>query len=93
VKQLRDILIIVVLGGVVIWALTTFIGNMNDSRVSHSLIVGQAQQACEEDERICNFTSEESAQAYLDSPEHLVAVKARQAQSDQTKKGEKAGRQ
>jgi hypothetical protein len=92
VKQLRDILIIVVLGGVVIWALVTFIGNVHDSRISNSLIVGKAAQACEEDEHICNFTSEESAQAYLDSPEHLAAVKARQAQSDQTKKGAKDSR-
>jgi hypothetical protein len=91
VKRLRDILIVVVLGGIVVWAAATFIGNVHTASVSMSPVVGQAETACIEDGVICHagydaFSSEADAQAYLDGPEHIAAVKKRQAQADQDKK-------
>lgn len=79
------------LGGVVIWALTRFVGNVHNAQVSQSVIVRKAETACVLDNVLCHagadhFSSEESAQAYLISPEHLAALKAQQAEEDQAKK-------
>jgi hypothetical protein len=92
VKKLRDFLIVVVLGGVVIGAAVTFFDSLHSASVAQSPIVRDAEIACIlDDVMICHagydsFASEKDANAYLESPAHLTAVKARQAQEDQAKK-------
>jgi hypothetical protein len=85
IKRLRDILIVVVLGSVVIYFVVGFIDNMHKASINNSVVVAEAELACIEDGMICHvgydsFSSEESAAAYLKSPEHLAKVKAREEQ-------------
>lgn len=82
-KKLRDVLIVVVLGGVVVFFVFRFIDWVHESSLSHSVVVGEAQIACLNDAMICSFSSEESARAYLNSPEHLAKVKAREEKAAQ----------
>jgi hypothetical protein len=77
VKRLRDVLIVVVLGSVVAWFVLGFIDKMHDASVNNSIVVRDAMLACLNDGMLCHFSSIESAQQYLDSPEHLAKVKAR----------------
>jgi hypothetical protein len=84
-KRLRDVLIIVVLGGVVIWFVAGFVHSTHKAYLD--MVVGprEADLACMEDHVICHvgydsFQSVEDAEAYMKSPEHLAAVKAREEQ-------------
>jgi len=84
-KRLRDILIVVVLGSVVIYFVVGFIDKMHRASINNSVVVRDAELACLNDGMICHvgydsFSSEESAAAYLKSPEHLAKVKAREEQ-------------
>jgi len=79
-KTLRDTLIVVVLGGVVVYYAIQFFEWQHSRSVALSPIVGQAEVACLNDQMICSFSSIESAQAYLNSPEHLAKVKEREKQ-------------
>jgi hypothetical protein len=88
-KRLRDILIIVVLAGVVIWFVARFIHSVHEASVNMSAVVAQAEMECAVDGMLCHvgydsFQSVEDAEAYLKSPEHLAAVKAR----EEEKKGD-----
>jgi hypothetical protein len=93
-KRLRDLLIVIVLGGVVIWFVAQFVGDVHHASVQMSTVVSEAETACILDEVICHagydsFQSEEGARAYLNSPLHLAAVKARdekKVQEEQDKK-------
>jgi hypothetical protein len=85
-KRLRDLLIIIVLGGVVIWFVVGFIDRVHDASVNNSIVVRDAEIACLNDRMDCHFTSIESAQKYLDSPEHLGKVKARAEEEANQKK-------
>jgi hypothetical protein len=85
-KRLRDLLIIIVLGGVVIWFVVGFIDQVHDASVNNSIVVRDADIACLNDRMDCHFTSIESAQQYLDSPEHLGKVKARAEEEARQKK-------
>jgi hypothetical protein len=82
-KTLRDALIIVVLGGAVLWAAVEFFQHVHDASVNTSVVVQEATLACRNDAMICSFSSEESAQAYLDSPEHKAKVAAREKKAAQ----------
>jgi hypothetical protein len=91
VKNLRDFLIVVVLGSVVIGAVVTFVWNVHSASVAQSVIVQEAEVACILDGVICHagyeqFSSEEDARAYLKSPEHLAAEKARKDDEARMKK-------
>lgn len=82
-KRLRDILIIGVLGGVVIWLIAGFVQSTHKTYLG--MVVGprEADLACMEDHAACHvgydsFQSVEDAEAYLKSPVHLAALKARE---------------
>ena len=45
-KRLRDVLIIVVLGGIVIWFVAGFVQSTHQAYVNMSGVVGQAEGAC-----------------------------------------------
>ena len=94
-KRLRDGLIIVVLSGVVIWFATGFIHRMHEASLDLVVGVREADLACIEDHMICHvgynsFQSEADAEAYMKSPEHLAAVKAREEKSAQQKQHDEA---
>ena len=85
--KLRDFLIVLVLGCVVLAVAIHFFSGVNDSYVSLSPVIGEAEMACQEDNMLCHvgrdsFPSVESAQAYLNSPEHLAHVRERKLESD-----------
>jgi HSP90 family molecular chaperone len=80
-KTLRDTFIVAVLGGVVVYYAIQFFEWQHSRSVVLSPIVGQAEVACLNDQMICSFSSIESAQAYLNSPEHLAKVKEREKQA------------
>lgn len=82
-KRLRDALIITVLGGVVVWFIVGLVQHLHRKSVATNPTVQEAEIACLNDHMICHvgydsFPSVASAEAYLKSPEHLAAVKARQ---------------
>jgi hypothetical protein len=85
-KPLRDILIVVVLGSVVVWFVVGFIEKSHDASVSYSTVVQDATLACRNDGMDCHFSSIESAQQYLNSPEHQAKVKARAEEETRRKK-------
>lgn len=81
--KVRDWLIIIVLGGVVVLFLARLVKTMHDESVANNMTVHEAEIACLNDRIQCHvgydsFPSVASAEAYLKSPEHLAAVKARQ---------------
>jgi hypothetical protein len=80
-KTLRDVLIIVVLGGVVVYYAIQFFEWQHRRSEALNPIMGQADVACLNDHMVCSFSSVESAQAYLNSPEHLAKVKEREKQA------------
>ena len=85
-KTLRDTLIIVVLGGVVIFYAVRFFEWYHRRSLGLNPIVGEAEIACLNDHMVCHigsdmFSSVEDAQAYLNSPEHLAKVKEREKQA------------
>jgi hypothetical protein len=82
-KTLRDALIVIVLGSVMLWFAMDFFRQMHESSVNSSIVVQEATLACRNDAMICSFSSEESAQAYLNSPEHKAKVAARDKQAAQ----------
>ena len=82
-KTLRDTLIVIVLGGVVLWFAVGFFRQMHEASVNTSIVVQEAALACRNDAMICSFSSVESAQAYLDSPEHKAKVAAREMKAAQ----------
>lgn len=82
-KTLRDALIIIVLGGVVIFYAVRFFEWYHRRSLGLNPVVGEAEIACLNDHMDCHvgsdmFTSVEDAQAYLNSPEHLAKVKERE---------------
>lgn len=81
-KRVRDILIIIVLGAVVVWFIVGFIDKMREASLNNSTVVRQAESACIEDGMTCSFTSEASAETYLKSAAHLAKVKARQEKKE-----------
>ncbi len=81
-KTLRDALIIVVLGGVVIWFAAGFLEWLHQRSLDASLVVRDREIACLNDRVDCHvgsdsFSSIAAAQPYLDSPQHLAKVKER----------------
>jgi hypothetical protein len=85
-KTLRDVLIIVVLGGVVVFCAIQFFEWYHRRSLGVNPIVGEAEIACLNDGMECHigsdmFSSVEDAQAYLNSPEHLAKVKEREKQA------------
>jgi hypothetical protein len=85
-KTLRDILIIVVLGGVVVFYAIQFFEWYHRHSLGINPIVGEAEIACLNDHVECHigsdmFSSVEDARAYLNSPEHLAKVKERDRQT------------
>lgn len=90
-KRIRDILIIVVLGGLVIWYVAGFITGVHQASVQQNITVRQAETACIVDGMICHagyefFSSVADAEAYLKSSEHLTKVKAREEEAVRQKK-------
>ncbi len=86
-KTLRDVLIVIVLGGVVIYFVKDWIEAVNRHTVALSTVVQKASLACTGDGMTpCEFSSETSAQAYLDSKQHLDAVKRREDRERDLKK-------
>lgn len=97
-KRIRDVLIVVVLGGIVIWFVVRFVSNIHDSFVALSPIVGRAEVACIEDGMLCHvgrstFESEADAQAYLDSPEHQAKEKERAVKAEEDRQGQELQKQ
>lgn len=80
-KTLRDTLIVVVLGGVVVYCAIQFVEWQHRRSIALNPIMGQAEVACLNDHMVCNFSSVESAQAYLNSQEHLAKVEERDKQA------------
>ena len=88
-KKLRDILIIVVMGGVVAYAVLNVVVYEHELSVQRNPIVIEAETQCVLDSAadippICHpgrahFDSVAEAQAYLKDPMHLLAVKQRDA--------------
>ena len=64
-QRLRDILIIAVLGGVVIYFIVGFLGRLHHESVELSVVVRQAETQCILMGMTCNFTSEKEAQDFL----------------------------
>jgi hypothetical protein len=82
-KTLRDSLIMIVLGGVVIFYAVRFFEWYHRRSLGLNPVVGEAEIACLNDHMVCHvgsdmFSSVEDAQAYLNSPEHLAKVKERE---------------
>jgi hypothetical protein len=82
VGKLRDILLVVVLGGIVVWWAARFLRGVHEATVVMSPVIADAEFACIEDGMICHlgrdsFSSEQDAQAYLDSPDHHAGVEKR----------------
>lgn len=85
-KTLRDVLIVVVLGGVVVYYAIQFFESYHRHSLGSNPIIGEAEIACLNDRVQCHvgsdmFSSVEAAQAYLNSPEHLTKVKEREKQA------------
>ncbi|MGO8717690.1 MAG: hypothetical protein ACLQMO_00555 [Acidobacteriaceae bacterium] len=86
-KKIRDILIIVVLSGLVVWAVMNVAVYVHEANVQRNPIVREAETQCVLDSAaeippICHpgrahFSSVAEAQAYLKDPMHLLAVKQR----------------
>ncbi len=86
--KLRDALIILVLGGVVLFVLVHFLSGVHLANINGSPIVREAEIACIEDEVLCHvgldsFSSEADAQAYLESPRHQQALKIKALKIEQ----------
>lgn len=96
-KKIRDWLIIIVLGGVVVWFLAGLVKAFYDKSVATNITVQQAEIACLNDRIQCHvgydsFPSVTSAEAYLKSPEHFAAVKARQEREAAEEKTMRTGK-
>jgi hypothetical protein len=83
-------LIVVVLSAVALYGLVYAISRAsdaveqaNDRALSVNVVYGQALRACEEDERICSFPTLESAEKYLNSPEHKASAAIRDLKRQQ----------
>jgi hypothetical protein len=87
-KQIRDLLIIVVLGGFVIWFIVDFIERTHQASVQMDSRVVNAKTECILDGVTCEFTSVTGAEEYLKSDSHLAAVKKREEEAVERKKTE-----
>src|SRR5690349_14967401 len=96
-KKVRDWLIIIVLGSVVVFFVASLVKIFQDKSVANNMTVHEAEIACLNDRIQCHvgydsFPSVASAEAYLKSPEHWAAVKARQEKEAEQEKTMRIGK-
>lgn len=72
-KKIRDLLIVLVLGGVAVYVVVNWMEHMQAHSVAMNVVVRDASLACIDDGmKPCDFSSVESAQKYLDCHTKLV---------------------
>ena len=82
-KNVRDPLVMVGVGVVALFGVAYAFSGGKNNAMSRNVVYGEALRACEEDDRICTFSSVHSAAQYLSSPEHKSAVAMRELKATQ----------